>query len=106
MDDGQTLETHLVSYMKQSGVCPPQLDIPPIPYEAEHIWDWWLQLQATRPIGMASGHITYTEIANWSKLLKINVTDFEVRCIMAVDSAFLSVQNEQHKRKAASSKKQ
>jgi len=106
MEDGQTLETHLVSYMKQSGVCPPQLDIPPFPYEAEHIWEWWLQLQQTRAVGMAANHITYTEVENWAKRLKINPTPFEVRCIMAIDSAYLSVQNEQQKRKAATTKKQ
>jgi hypothetical protein len=53
---------------------------------------------------MAAGHITFTEVENWAKLLKITPTAFEVRCIMAIDSAYLSVQDEQHKRKAATKK--
>ena len=105
MDDGLTLETHLVSHWKQSGVMPDQLNFPPIPYELEYIWDWWLELQKTRPNGMQAGHITYSEVDRWSFLLKINVDPFEVRCIMALDSVFLQCQREQQDRKAASSGK-
>ena len=105
MDDGLTLEKHLVSYWKQSGVMPAQLNFPPIPYELQYIWEWWLDLQKTRPIGMQAGHITYTEIFNWSTLLKINVIPFEIRCIMALDSAYLSCQRKQQERKLAPSGK-
>lgn len=101
MDDGLTLEQHLTSYWKQSGVIPAQLDLPPIPYEIKYIWDWWLDLNKSRAVGMAACHITYTEISNWSKLLKISITEFEVRCIMDLDSAYLSVGSEQRDRKAA-----
>jgi hypothetical protein len=69
---------------------PPQLDVPSIPIELSYIWDWWVALDETRQVGMDRCHITYTEIAHWSILLKINVTAFEVRCIMALDSAYLS----------------
>ena len=84
---------------------PDQLDVEPFPYEVNHIWEWWLTLQASRPIGMQSGHITYAEIHSWSTVLKINVTPFEVRCIMALDSLYLACSREQQERKAASSKK-
>ena len=84
---------------------PDQLDIEPFPYEIAHVWDWWLTLQASRPIGMQSGHITYSEICSWSTLLKINPTPFEVRCIMALDSLYLAVGKEQQDRKAPSGKK-
>ncbi len=103
MDDGLTLEQHLTSYWKQSGVLPPQLDIPPIPYELKYIWDWWCDLHKTRPVGMDEGHITYTEIENWSTLLKISVTPFEVRCIMALDSAYIRFRIEQQERKSKDS---
>jgi len=89
MDDGLTLETHLVSHWRQSGIMPDQLDVPPIPYELLYIWNWWTELHQTRPTGMDEGHITYTEIHNWSTLLKINVTPLEIRCIMALDSAYI-----------------
>lgn len=103
MDDGLTLEVHLTNYWRQSGVCPEQLNHPPIPYELSYIWDWWVDLQKTRPIGMGEGHITYSEIMNWSTLLKINVDPFEVRCIMALDSAYLGCRIKQQEREAASS---
>lgn len=83
---------------------PDQLDVPPFPYEINHIWDWWVTLQASRPIGMESGHITYAEIESWSRLVKINVIPFEVRCIMALDSLYLACSKEQQGRKAASRK--
>jgi hypothetical protein len=105
MDDGETLEMHLVSHWRQSGVIPEQLQVPPIPYEYTYIWDWWVTLHKTRPIGMDEGHITFTEILNWSTLLKINVTPFEVRCIMALDSAYITFRVEQQERKAASASK-
>lgn len=105
MDDGQTLETHLVSYWKQSGVMPDQLNIPPIPYELEYIWDWWIALHSTRQMGMAANPVTYQEVLSWSTLLKINVIPFEVRCIMALDSAYLRCRAEQQARKTASGNK-
>jgi hypothetical protein len=106
MDDGLTLEQHLESYWKQSGVKPEQLDFPPIPVEVQHTWDWWIALNRTRAVGMDANHITYTEIANWSTLLKIGVTDFEVQCIMALDSAYIHTrQKQQAAKQAASGKK-
>ena len=105
MDDGLTLETHLINHWRQSGVMPDQLNHQPIPYELEYIWGWWLVLHKTRPCGMAEGHITYTEIYHWSRLLKINVDPFEVRCIMAVDSAYITCRSEQQQRKSTANAK-
>lgn len=104
MEDGQTLETHLTSIWRQSGVIPDALDTLPVPYDLEHVWNWWLQLQETRPVGMQEGHITYTEMQNWSTLLKINVSPFEVRCIMAIDSAYIRTLNTQRAEKAQAEK--
>lgn len=102
MDDGLTLETHLTSHWKQSGQMPEQLNVPDIPYELIYVWDWWVELNRTRPVGMDIGALNYTEIANWATLLKIGITAFEVRCIMALDSAYMRVRGEQQARKAAS----
>lgn len=104
MDDGLTLEHHLISYWKQSGILPDQLNIPPIPHELYYIWSWWLDLHKTRPVGMSEGHVTYTEMSNWSNLLKIKITPFEIRCIMLLDSAYISFRIKQEKQKLASSK--
>lgn len=104
MDDGLTLETHLLSYWRQSGVLPDQLKVPPIPYELQYIWDWWVELHNTRPVAMDICALTYTEVANWSNLLKINVTAFEVRCIMALDCAFMRNHSAQQAKQAPSAK--
>ena len=65
---------------------PPQLDFPPIPYELDHIWNWWIELDKTRQVGMEECSITYSEIESWSRLLKIDVTPFEVQCLIGIDS--------------------
>lgn len=102
MEDGLSLEVHLTNYWRQSGVLPDQLNIPPIPVELEYVWEWWLKLHSTRSVGMEECHITYTEIMNWSSLLKINIDPFEVRCIMALDSAYLACRIKQRERKMPS----
>jgi hypothetical protein len=71
-------------------VLPEQLEVAPIPYELQHVWDWWMQLQATRSMGMEANHISYQEIANWSKLLNVKVTALEVRSLIALDSAYMN----------------
>lgn len=104
MDDGLTLETHLINYWRQSGEMPEQLNYKPIPYELEYVWGWWVKLHATRSIGMSESPISYTEILNWSTLLQINVNPFEVRCIIAIDSAYFTCRIEQQKNSAATTK--
>lgn len=87
--DKITLESHLLNYWRQSGVMPEQLDTKPIPFEIAHVWSWWLELRQTRQIGMAACHITYTEVFSWAALLNIKLLPFEVRCLMAIDTACL-----------------
>lgn len=49
-----------------------------------------MELQKTRNNGMEQNHITFQEIESWSRLLGIGVTQFEVRCLIALDSCFLT----------------
>ena len=93
-EDGVTLQLHLENYWKQSGVKPEQLDVDPIPLEIEYVWAWWLQLHETRQMGMEANHIAYTEVASWSKLMQIQPTCFEIKCIMALDTVYLNYRAE------------
>jgi hypothetical protein len=89
-EDGLSLEDHLRSYWRQTGICPGQLQVETIPYEIEYIWGWWIELQHTRqPAFSGHSHITYTEVRNWSLLVDITVTAFEVKCIMEIDTIFI-----------------
>lgn len=81
---------------------PDQLNVLPIPIDVDHIWDWWLELGRTRSTGMDASHITYTEVESWSRLLQLNVSKFEVRCLMALDTVFINCQREAQANKAAS----
>lgn len=104
MSDGLTLEAHLMSGWRQTGKMPERLDVPPIPYELEYIWDWWQELDKIRPSGMELQRIDHLMIESWSRLEKIGVVPFEVRCIMALDSAYVRCYNQQHAKDKAADK--
>jgi hypothetical protein len=101
-EDGISLQVHLESHWRQTGVLPEQLNVAPIPYELAHVWGWWMQLQATRSTGMEQNHITFQEIASWSNLLGIGVSQFEVRGLMALDTCFITHSASVRAAKAAS----
>jgi hypothetical protein len=61
----------------------------PCPWELMHVWEWFIELDATRQNGMGIGPITHTELRNWSANLQVHPLPFEVRAIMAIDRAFL-----------------
>jgi hypothetical protein len=87
--DGQSLETHLISYYRQTGEVPEQLLVEPIPFELTHVWQWWHQLHATRSIGNRRCHITYAEVHAWATVLQLSPAPFEIACLMAVDTAYM-----------------
>lgn len=76
---------------EQTGVMPPQMDIPPIPHELAHVWGYFLQLNAKRTAGaMAANPISDEAILAWERRHGIRLTPFEGECIDALDAAFLS----------------
>lgn len=76
---------------------PPEVDCP---YELEHVWDWFLQLDRTRDCGMALRAITFSEIRDWAFLKKIVLDPFEVEALEAVDRAFVIHHNSKSKEKS------
>jgi hypothetical protein len=77
--------------LEQTGVMPPQLDVPPIPHELLHIWGYFLQLNAKRTAGaMAANPISDEQIMAWERRHNIQLSPFEGECIDALDAAFLS----------------
>jgi hypothetical protein len=59
------------------------------PFELEHVWEWFNELDATRQNGMGHGPITHTEITNWDKGMQYRVSPFERQAIRALDRAFM-----------------
>lgn len=59
------------------------------PNEVQHIWRWYVELDASRSEGMDIGPILYTEIEAWARLCKIDLTRFEVIAMRQVDKAYM-----------------
>jgi len=65
-------------------------DEPELLPEITHIWDWFLELTATRGSnGFGVNPITYTEIDAWSRLLKTEPSPLEIELIKIIDSVYL-----------------
>ena len=61
---------------------------PPMPAAGEHLWEWFLELNAARGAGgMAMAAITYPDIAAWSALRGIRPAPWEVEILTALDRA-------------------
>lgn len=60
------------------------------PFELEHVWEWFYELDGTRQSGMVLGPITNVEISAWASGMGIDLLPFERRAILAVDRAYLA----------------
>lgn len=59
------------------------------PYELQHIWGYFRELDATRKnTGMGFCPIDHVEITAWSEGMKIGITPFERMCIRSIDDAY------------------
>lgn len=79
--------------LAQTGIMPPQLDVPPIPHELVHVWDYFCQLSRKRTNGgLAANPISDEQITAWERRQGFRLTPFEGECIDALDEVFLSNQ--------------
>jgi len=76
-----------------------------LPHTMLDVWNWFAELNSTRPVGMAVGAITYTEIKNYFDLLGIEVTPQEVQIIKMLDRVSLKHSEEQDKAEKQKSQK-
>lgn len=77
--------------LEQTGITPPQLDVPPLPHELVHVWEYFCQLSTKRCNGgMAPNPISDQQIMAWERRHRISLTPFEGECIDALDVLFLS----------------
>jgi hypothetical protein len=81
---------------------PEQLDVPPVPIEIKHCWDWWCKLNDTRQVSMDLCRISFVEIKAWKELYKIDISPFELDCITCIDSIYMRIRAEQQQRKQPS----
>lgn len=68
------------------------------PFELLHVWEWFLELDKTRPNnGMGISAITHTEITSWADGMNIELLPFERKAIRAVDEAYVTYCNSKAK---------
>jgi hypothetical protein len=53
------------------------------------VWGIFLELNATRTVGMAPNPISYAEIETYSRMRREPVRPFEVTILRALDAAYL-----------------
>jgi hypothetical protein len=106
--DGNTLREHLLLVEKQTKRTPKELqDLVELPRHMLEVWNWFAELNSTRPVGMAVGAITYTEIKNYFDLMGIDVSPEEVQLIKLFDRIAMkhSEQEQKAEQSTAKSKK-
>jgi hypothetical protein len=93
-------EQFLYDRWRETGECPDSLKKKPKvhPWLSPY-WEAWLDLSASRPIGLGIGAIPISEMKAYCELLKVPWLDdleemhFFLRLIRAVDSVYLDKQN-------------
>jgi len=63
---------------------------PDVPVCAQHVWDWWWELNARRPPGFDNLEpISYTEICSWLFVTRRHVAPEELDWLVRMDNAWL-----------------
>lgn len=91
LGDGHTRRTHLQAAWKATGRKPAELEGPELPAPLEHVWAWFLELDAARGgNGFAPNPLGFVELRAWAGLTGAKPTPFEVECLRALDGAFFA----------------
>ena len=78
------------------GITPKELENQiKMPESLTHCWQWFIDLNATRPAGFGISPITYSEIQAYFSLLQIQSEPWEVEVIKIFDRVALEVAAEQ-----------
>jgi hypothetical protein len=83
--DGSPLRAHLQAAAAQ-GRRDPRLSAR-APREVAALWDAFVALDASRPIGMAPGPIQPSELLAWQQLHGVRLTQWECDTLLAMDRA-------------------
>jgi len=73
-------------------------DQPEIPQCAQHVWEWWWELNTRRPPGFDSlAPISYSEIISWLYLTGRYVSPEEIGWLIQMDNAWMNSIAEERK---------
>lgn len=87
--DGSTLRQNLQQAERSTGKA--LIDEPDIPFCTAHVWEWFWQLNDSRPEGFSNaGPLSFSEIAAWAGLTGSAPRPWEVEALKAMDRAYLA----------------
>lgn len=77
--------------------------LPPLPPHGAHLWQWWIELHASRPNnGMGLSPLSRQEIRLWEEDEGRQLLMWERRAILSLDAEWLRITSQQsNKREAA-----
>jgi len=78
--------SHLEEVTQQPHI--PEIDIP---IDALYLWDWFMNLNYSRPSGMGISPITYSELKAWTELTGVQLSHWEVDVIKRLDNKVVEV---------------
>jgi hypothetical protein len=84
---GKALRHHLEDISEEADVVDRLLQ-DRVPRAGQHVWDWFYELRLGSIDGMSNA-ITYQDIYQWSKLMKIKIAPWEARALVAMGLAFM-----------------
>lgn len=87
--DGKPLRAHLMNVWRQSGIKPPELDVPLLPIEAAHLWAWFNELSMRRTWSdRGPNPITWSDVLAWQQLTGKKPAPWEVQAMLSLDAIF------------------
>jgi hypothetical protein len=87
---GETTRMHLqAAAAKGEQRARAALEPPSAPWDAMHIWEWFLELNAARPITAPATPLSYDAIAVWAHLTGRRLSRLELEWLKAVDRVWL-----------------
>ena len=93
--DGATLRQHLQAVERQTGRKPAQLEMPDLPVELSHAWNWFLELHQRRTYSERGPNpVAWPDLLAWREIRGKRPTQFEWDCLLSLDGAFFSSLNQ------------
>lgn len=89
MIDLDWLSDRLCDVLQWQLANPDATDGPDVPFAGRRVWGIFLELNATRAVGMAANPIAFAEIEAWSRMRREPVRPFELTMLRALDRAYL-----------------
>lgn len=89
MPDGSTVRQNLESVARQTGRRPEGLDGPELPPAGYQIWDWFMELNTTRQVGMGLSPITYSDMQAFFAMTGERPARWQIAAIRRLDAVVL-----------------